>query len=79
MKRPLSMTAFGRSRAGSEQQKWIVEIRSVNHRFCDIKIKTSRKYAALEERIKKELMARISRGHIDVTLKIHLTTPLLNI
>ena len=66
MKKPLSMTSFGRGEATDNGRTWTAEIRSVNHRYCDISIKMSRKYAALEERIKKELTGCFSRGHIDV-------------
>jgi uncharacterized protein (TIGR00255 family) len=66
MKRPLSMTSFGRGEQGGEQEKWIVELRSVNHRFSDIKIKIPREYAPLEEKIKKIVSASISRGHVEV-------------
>jgi len=65
MKRPLSMTAFGRGEFGTTRH-WIVELRSVNHRFCDIKVKLPREYAALEEKIKKAVNAVFARGHIEV-------------
>ncbi|NOX24871.1 MAG: YicC family protein [Deltaproteobacteria bacterium] len=65
---PVSMTAFGRGESGGSKHKWAVEIRSVNHRFCDIKIKMPRKYAVLEEKIKKAVAAVCARGHIEVTI-----------
>lgn len=63
---PRSMTAFGRGEASLAGRAWVVEIRSVNHRYSDYKIKLPRKYAALEERIKQEVAARQSRGHIEI-------------
>ena len=69
MKRPLSMTAFGRGEAGSKQH-WTVELRSVNHRFCDIKVKLPREYGVLEDKIKKEISAVFSRGHIEVLVSV---------
>jgi uncharacterized protein (TIGR00255 family) len=74
MKFPLSMTAFGRGEHVSRDIGWTVEIKSVNHRFCDIRIKMPRQYAALEERIKKEITPFYSRGHIEV-----LVTPAPNL
>ncbi|MDH4321210.1 MAG: YicC family protein [Desulfobulbaceae bacterium] len=68
MNRPLSMTCFGRGECVAEATAWTVEIRSVNHRYCDISFKLPRKYAVLEERMKKEIMTFFSRGHIDVSL-----------
>lgn len=66
MKYPLSMTAFGRGEATTGERTWTAEIRSVNHRYCDIKIKIPRKYAGLEEKIKKQIMSSYTRGHVDV-------------
>ncbi|MBU4261231.1 MAG: YicC family protein [Proteobacteria bacterium] len=68
MKFPISMTAFGRGEHLSENIGWTVEIKSVNHRFFDIRIKIPRQYAALEERIKKEITPFYSRGHIEVVV-----------
>ena len=68
MKFPISMTAFGRGEHASENIGWTVEIKSVNHRFCDIRIKMPRQYAALEEKIKKEITPFYSRGHIEVVV-----------
>lgn len=69
MKRPFSMTAFGRGEAGATRH-WIVELRSVNHRFCDIKVKLPREYGALEDKIKKEVGAVFNRGHIEVIVSM---------
>lgn len=68
MNRPLSMTSFGKGEKTAGGVTWTVEVRSVNHRYCDIHLKLSRRHAALEERIKKEVAAYYSRGHIDVTV-----------
>ena len=68
MKRPLSMTSFGRGESVADGTAWTVEIRSVNHRYCDISFKLPRKYAVLEDRMKKEVVSFFSRGHIDVML-----------
>ncbi len=65
---PLSMTSFGRGEATADGRNWTVEVRSVNHRYCDISIKIHRKYAALEDRIKKDVSAFYSRGRVDVTV-----------
>lgn len=62
------MTSFGRGEYSANTRLWIAEVRSVNHRFCDIKIRLPRKYGVLEERIKKEITAAFNRGHIDVNI-----------
>lgn len=67
---PVSMTAFGRGEFSGDRRKWTVEIRTVNHRFCDIKVRMPHKYAVLEEKIKKAVAAVCARGHIEVTVNL---------
>ncbi len=68
MSYPRSMTGFGRGDNEIDNHTWSVEIKSVNHRFCDIKIKMPRQLFALEDRIKKEISQSFSRGHVDVII-----------
>lgn len=68
MNQPLSMTCFGRGEAADGDRTWVFEVKSVNHRYCDIGVRMPRLYAVLEERIRKEVAAVFSRGHVDVTL-----------
>jgi uncharacterized protein (TIGR00255 family) len=68
MNRPLSMTSFGKGEKTANGMAWTVEIRSVNHRYCDIHLKISRRYAAIEEKIRKEVAAYYTRGHIEVAV-----------
>nr|MBF0223557.1 YicC family protein [Desulfobulbaceae bacterium] len=70
MKKILSMTGFGRGEAGNPDRRWNVEIRSVNHKFCDVKIKIARKYMALEEKIKKQVTSLFTRGHFEITVTV---------
>ncbi|OGQ96864.1 MAG: YicC family protein [Deltaproteobacteria bacterium RIFOXYD12_FULL_57_12] len=71
MQRPLSMTGFGRGESGGDGNKWVVEFRSVNHRYLDVKIKVPWKYAALEERIKQEIQQYHGRGHVDLFVNVN--------
>lgn len=70
MTRPLSMTAFGRGKNTTGNHTWTAEIRSVNHRYSDIKIRIARKYSVLEDKIKQRISEHYSRGHIDVTIDV---------
>ena len=65
-----SMTGYGRGETSGEGRKWIVEVKSVNHRFLDISIKLPRGITLLEERIRGEIKKKITRGRIDVYVKI---------
>lgn len=62
------MTAFGRGEATADGYRFTVELRTLNHRFCDIRIKLPRKYSDFEEEIKRRLSAQFSRGRIEVNV-----------
>lgn len=61
-----SMTGFGRGKHEANSREYIVEIKSVNHKYSDITIKMPRNIAYLEDKVKKELTKSISRGKVDV-------------
>ena len=61
-----SMTGFGRSKYEIEGREYTVEIKSVNHKYCDINIKMPRSISYLEDSVKKEVMKNITRGKVDV-------------
>jgi len=65
-----SMTGFGRGEAEAKGRRWTVEIRCVNHRYLDLKIKLPKGYAGLEERVRKCLTAVLIRGRVDVALSV---------
>lgn len=61
-----SMTGFGRSEIAEIDRKITVEIKSVNHRYCDISIKMPKKLSFFEAGIRNVLKKYIGRGKIDV-------------
>ncbi len=61
-----SMTGYGRYEAENEESRLVVEIKSVNHRYCDISIRLPKNLNPFENMIRKQLKDRISRGKIDV-------------
>ena len=61
-----SMTGFGRCEVLSEERKIIVEMKAVNHRYCDISIKMPKKLSFFEAGIRNVLKQYISRGKVDV-------------
>ncbi|ADK85443.1 domain of unknown function DUF1732 [Desulfarculus baarsii DSM 2075] len=63
-----SMTGYGRGQSTALDGQWIVEIRTVNSRFLDIHLRAPSGLAALEDRIKKFLAARLSRGRVSITI-----------
>jgi uncharacterized protein (TIGR00255 family) len=68
MNRPFSMTSYGQGEYKTGNMVWIAEIRSLNHRHCDIHIKMSHNFIALEDKIRKKIGQKYSRGRIDVII-----------
>ncbi|MBP5491307.1 MAG: YicC family protein [Clostridiales bacterium] len=65
-----SMTGYGRGEATYTTRRYLVEIKSVNNRFCDIQVRMPRGYAALETKIREKISDRLMRGKIDVYVTI---------
>lgn len=63
-----SMTGFGRAKYENEGREYIIEIKSVNHKYCDISVRIPRSISYLEEKVKKEISNKISRGKIEVNI-----------
>lgn len=61
-----SMTGFGRCEIADKDRKVIVEMKSVNHRYCDITIKMPKKLGFFESAIRTLLKKYIQRGKVDV-------------
>ncbi|MED1202133.1 YicC/YloC family endoribonuclease [Heyndrickxia acidicola] len=67
----ISMTGFGRSYKTSSAGTATVEIKSVNHRFCEFVVKTPRQLLKAEEKIKKTLSQYIKRGRVEVFISLN--------
>lgn len=65
-----SMTGFGRGVYVDDVRKITVEIRAVNHRYCDIFVKMPRKYSFAEEKIKAIVKDKLYRGKIEVSVAV---------
>ena len=61
-----SMTGFGRSEMVTEQCKITVEIKAVNHRYCDLNIKMPKKLNILENAVRGAIKKAVHRGKLDV-------------
>lgn len=61
-----SMTGFGRGSAEQDGRSFTVEIKSVNHRYCDLNIKMPKSLLSLEDRIRKTIQEKVNRGKVDV-------------
>ena len=65
-----SMTGFGRAEADDGKRNITVEIRGVNHRYCDISVRMPRRYSFAEDKIKNAVKERIKRGKIEVSVMV---------
>lgn len=65
-----SMTGFGRAEGETRLGKVVAESRSVNHRYCDISIRLPKRLSPFENRIKEIIRSQVSRGKIDVSLRL---------
>lgn len=61
-----SMTGFGRSEIAQGQQKIVIEIKSVNHRYLETGIKMPKKLNIFEARMRDLLKKYAQRGKIDI-------------
>lgn len=66
-----SMTGFGHFEYSEENKRVSVEIKSVNHRYLDLSIKTSRGISYLESTIRNYIKPRLTRGKVDVYIHYH--------
>ena len=63
-----SMTGYGAAEVATEAGRLSAEIRSVNHRFCEISLRLPRTIAGLENHVRQHLTERLSRGKINLTV-----------
>jgi uncharacterized protein (TIGR00255 family) len=63
-----SMTAYGRGEAEGPSQKWVVELRSLNHRFLELSLNLPKRLWGLEDRLRKFIKGRIPRGRVEMQL-----------
>jgi len=65
----LSMTGFGAGRGRSGEEQIAVEIRAVNHKFCEVKPRFPSELVPLEGEIVRQVKEGVRRGALDVTLR----------
>jgi uncharacterized protein (TIGR00255 family) len=65
-----SMTGFGRSEFQLDQARFEVELRSVNHRHLDLRVKLPRLLSGRDSLIKGRVQARLGRGKVDCTVSL---------
>lgn len=67
-----SMTGFGRCSLALENMDILAEVRSVNHRYLEMNVRLPHAYNYLEDKLKKLVQQKVSRGKVDISLNIQL-------
>ncbi|MFD1746157.1 YicC/YloC family endoribonuclease [Rhizobium helianthi] len=65
-----SMTGFARREGSVGRYRWVWELRSVNGKGLDLRLRAPSGYEPLETEIKKRISDRMSRGNIQATLNV---------
>lgn len=63
-----SMTGFGRAELSDSGKKLTVEIKSVNHRYCEISTRLSRKLNCFDSVVRQIVRSYANRGKIDINV-----------
>ncbi|MBU4342517.1 MAG: YicC family protein [Candidatus Omnitrophica bacterium] len=63
-----SMTGFGKGETGSKFGSFIVEIRTVNHRFFDVSSRIPNSLNQLEDKVKHLVHGYVRRGKVNLSL-----------
>lgn len=66
----ISMTGFARAEGSDETQSWVVEVKSVNGKNLDTRVRLPQGYDALEAAIKKHASTVFRRGNIQVGIQL---------
>jgi uncharacterized protein (TIGR00255 family) len=65
----LSMTGFGAGRGRAGEEEIAAEIRSVNHKYCDVKPRLSSELLPLESEVVRQIKEGVRRGAVELSLK----------
>jgi uncharacterized protein (TIGR00255 family) len=65
-----SMTGYGQGTAETAGLKVTVELRSVNNRFVDLKLRLPDDLVPFEQELRRKVTATVKRGRVDVDLRV---------
>jgi uncharacterized protein (TIGR00255 family) len=63
-----SMTGYGAAEIERDGQRLSAEVRSVNHRFCEVSIRAPKLVSPFEDQIRQLIQDRFARGKLNLTL-----------
>ncbi|UFJ41980.1 YicC family protein [Brevibacillus humidisoli] len=65
-----SMTGYGRREAEHAHLRLVVEMRAVNHRFCEVVVRLPKSWTALEDQVRKAVLRKVRRGRVEVFVSV---------
>ena len=66
-----SMTGFGRAEGAFEDWSWVWEVRAVNGKSLDVRMRLPNGYESLEPHIRKHVSRVVHRGSLQISLKVN--------
>ena len=63
------MTGFGAAKVAVGSEELLIELRSVNHKYCDVRVRLPKELAACEASLVRFLKSKLSRGSIEVSIR----------
>lgn len=64
------MTGYGVGKIKRGDQECLVEIKTLNNKYCDIMIKNSMQSLEIEQKIEKRIKEKIFRGKVNILIKV---------
>ena len=68
----ISMTGFGRGEFKNDNYHFLVECKTINHKYCDINVRLPRKISFLEDKRRNYVKNFVKRGRVDLYIKLDL-------
>lgn len=65
-----SMTGYARGAAQTGEHRVSVELRSLNGRFAEVRIRSSEPFATLEPDLRKRVLATVRRGRVELDIRL---------
>jgi uncharacterized protein (TIGR00255 family) len=66
----LSMTGFGRAEASFKNKEILIEVKSLNSKFTDVRLKIPQNYKEKEIEIRKIVTSNVERGKIEISIEV---------
>ncbi len=67
------MTGFAQAKGQHGEFSFVVNVKSVNHRFLDLHLRLPANSDGLEMRVRKLVKEHMQRGHVEITIKLDRT------